>query len=316
MAMAARRLDREIEKGKFQRRNAPDREALDASLYTPIAAAALPIILQWRRKLSAWTLALDSTRVAMSIFATPAGVAAATGVEGRATAEMGGGAVMAYDLTSEFRRPVPLALAAVAIIGWLLVAYFASEVSDVQNQMHDALARAEKARETMAADLQNLQKAAGDLADVQKQLNEARSALGEATAARNAAQNDLAGLNKQIAEARLAASGASDEAKAKAGELQAVQGKLKAASDQLAAIQPQVDNLSAERDKVAKAVDQAKTTLADLQQQRDSLAKEIAEAKSQLADIKQQGEAANRALAEAQSKLQATQKQIEDQQKQ
>ena len=68
---------------------------------------------------------------------------------------------MAYDLSSEFRRPLPLALAAVAVIGWLLVAYFASEVADVQSQMHDALARAEKARESMAADLQNLQRASG-----------------------------------------------------------------------------------------------------------------------------------------------------------
>jgi chromosome segregation ATPase len=223
---------------------------------------------------------------------------------------------VAYDLSSEFRRPVSLALVAVAIIGWLLVAYFASEVSDVQSQLHDALARAEKARETMAADLQNLQKASGDLADVQKQLNDAKSALGEATAARTAAQNDFVGLTKQITEARLAASGAGDEAKAKAGALQAIVDKLKAASDQLASIQPQVDNATAERDKDLKAVDQAKEALVGLQHESESLAKAVAEAKSQLADLRQQDEAADKALADAQAKLQATQKQIDDQQQQ
>ncbi len=93
---------------------------------------------------------------------------------------------MAYDLSNEIRRPVPLALAAVAVIGWLLVAYFASQVSDVQNEMHDALGRAEKARETMAADLQNLQKASGSLADVEKQMNDAKDAIAEAAAARGA----------------------------------------------------------------------------------------------------------------------------------
>ena len=65
---------------------------------------------------------------------------------------------MAYNVSDDFRRPVPLALAAVAILGWLLVAYFSSQVSAVQNDMHDALNRAEQAREGMAADLQNLQK--------------------------------------------------------------------------------------------------------------------------------------------------------------
>src|SRR5579872_6898749 len=86
---------------------------------------------------------------------------------------------MAYDLSSEIRRPVPLAFAAVAVIGWLLVAYFASQVSDVQSQMHESLNRAEKARESMAADYQNLQKAAGTLADVEKQMNDAKTALSE-----------------------------------------------------------------------------------------------------------------------------------------
>jgi septal ring factor EnvC (AmiA/AmiB activator) len=208
-----------------------------------------------------------------------------------ATAERGvdGEASVAYDLSSEIRRPVPLALAAVAVIGWLLVAYFASQVSDVQSQLHDALGRAEKARETMAAELQNLQKSSGDLADVKTQLNDAKAALAEAKAARMAARSDLDGLDKQIAEERLAASGASDEAKAKAGDLQAIQDKLKAADDQLAAVQPQVDADTTERDKILKAVDQAKATLSDLQQRDDSLTKSVADAKSQLADLKQQG---------------------------
>ena len=69
---------------------------------------------------------------------------------------------MAYDLTDDFRRPVTLALAALAIVGWLLVSYFWSQAADVRVQMDDALRRAEPAREGIAADLQNLQKAAGD----------------------------------------------------------------------------------------------------------------------------------------------------------
>ena len=39
---------------------------------------------------------------------------------------------MAYSIGDDFRRPVPLALAAIAIIGWLLVAYYSSRVAAVQ----------------------------------------------------------------------------------------------------------------------------------------------------------------------------------------
>jgi hypothetical protein len=66
---------------------------------------------------------------------------------------------MAYKISDEFRRPAPLALATVAIVGWLLVAYFSSRVSAVQSEMNEAVNRAEHAREGVAADLQDLQKA-------------------------------------------------------------------------------------------------------------------------------------------------------------
>ena len=101
---------------------------------------------------------------------------------------------MAYKITDEFRRPAPLALAAVAIVGWVLVAYFSSRVSTVQSKMSDAINRAEHAREGMAADLQDLQKALGSLTEVQKQAEEAKIALSKATAARSASQNELTDL--------------------------------------------------------------------------------------------------------------------------
>src|SRR3984957_21069321 len=108
---------------------------------------------------------------------------------------------MAYNVSDDFRRPVPLALAAVAILGWLLVAYFSSQVSAVQGDMHDALNRAEHAREGMAADLQNLQKASGSFTEVQKQAEDAKIVLSEATAARALAQSERAVLCKKIKEA-------------------------------------------------------------------------------------------------------------------
>jgi len=52
---------------------------------------------------------------------------------------------MAYDAGDEFRRPVPLALAGVAIIGWLLAAFLWSQASQTQSQMTESLRAAERA---------------------------------------------------------------------------------------------------------------------------------------------------------------------------
>ena len=73
---------------------------------------------------------------------------------------------MANSAAEDLMRPAPLALAAVAIVGWLLVGYFSSRASEAQTQMREAVSAAESARTAMAADLQNFQKASGSLADM------------------------------------------------------------------------------------------------------------------------------------------------------
>src|ERR1700690_4058373 len=99
---------------------------------------------------------------------------------------------MAESPQNEFTRPIPLGLAALAIVGWLLVAYFWSQTSDLHAQLDDGLKRAEVARQGLAADLQNLQKSAGTVADLKKQADDAQKALTEAASARASAQNELA----------------------------------------------------------------------------------------------------------------------------
>src|SRR5271168_4463554 len=131
--------------------------------------------------------------------------------------------------SNDFNRPIVMALAAVAVVGWLLVAYFWSQSSDLHAQLDDGLKRAEVARQGLAADLQNLQKSAGTAADLKKQADDAQKALTEAASARASAQNELAELTKQVNEAKLAVSGAQEEAGAKARDLEAVEAKLKPA---------------------------------------------------------------------------------------
>jgi chromosome segregation ATPase len=193
---------------------------------------------------------------------------------------------MAYDVSDDFRRPVPLALAALAIVGWLLVSYFWSQAADVRTQMDDALRRAELAREGMAADLQNLQKAAGTAADLDKQAKDAQKALADAVAARAGAQNEIADLTKRISEAKLAASGAQEEANAKGRDLQSIEARLKSGTDQLNTVEGQIAEAQAQFADLQRRSDDATRTLADLQakiqaaqQALDAAAKEQDEAK-------------------------------------
>ena len=154
---------------------------------------------------------------------------------------------MALSADEDFRRPVTLALTGVALIGWILAAYLWSQASRTQEEMTVSLHAAEKAREALAADLQNLQKAAGTAADLKVQATEAEKALSEASAARASAQNELADLTKQINDAKLAISGAQEEASAKSRDLQSVDARLKEETDRLAGLQSQDQELATEQ---------------------------------------------------------------------
>lgn len=114
---------------------------------------------------------------------------------------------MAYGTGDELRRPVSLALAGVAIIGWLLAGFLWTEASRSQRQLTESLNAAEQARASLASDLQNLQKLAGTAAELKTQAASAEKALSDASAARASAQNELADLTKQISDAKLAISG-------------------------------------------------------------------------------------------------------------
>jgi hypothetical protein len=73
---------------------------------------------------------------------------------------------MANETGNELRRPIPLALAGIAAIGWLSAVYVWWQASETESQIATSLHAAEQARESLAADLQKLQKTAGAAADL------------------------------------------------------------------------------------------------------------------------------------------------------
>src|SRR5271168_2421495 len=185
------------------------------------------------------------------------------------------GCVMEDVRSESSGRPVALALACVAAVGWLIAAAVWWQSSQTQSELNDSLTAAERARESLASDLQNLQKTAGTAADLKKQAADAEKALSDASAARASAQNELADLTKQISDARLAISGAQEETSAKTRDLQAVDARLKDESDREAALQSEEQVLSAEQSRLQGDVDAGRKALADAQTQAASAQKEF-----------------------------------------
>ena len=153
---------------------------------------------------------------------------------------------MADESDAESHRLVSLALAGLAAVGWLAAGFMWWQGAQTQSWLTDQMMAAEKARESLASDLQNLQKTAGAAADLKKQAADAEKALSDASAARASAQNELADLTKQISDAKLAISGAQEEASAKTRDLQTVDARLKDENDHVAALQSEINSSTAE----------------------------------------------------------------------
>lgn len=167
------------------------------------------------------------------------------------------------------------ALAVLVAVGWLAAGLIWWQGAQTRSQLTDQVTAAEKARESLASDLQNLEKKAGSAADLKKRAAAAEKALSDASAARASAQNELADLTKQIGDAKLAVSGAQEEASAKARDLQAVDARLKDETDHMAALQSGEQTLSAEETRLQGQVDAARKALADAQAQTEAARREF-----------------------------------------
>ena len=164
-------------------------------------------------------------------------------------------------------RPILLASAALAVVGWLAAGFVWWQGSRAQSNLTEQLAAADRARESLAADLQNLEKTAGAAAELKKQAADAEKALADASTARASAQNELADLTRQISDARLVISGAQEEASAKTRDLQAVDSRLKDENDRVAALQSQDQTLSGEQP-VCRAMSMLRARLSPMLRRR------------------------------------------------
>ena len=81
---------------------------------------------------------------------------------------------MADESDEQSWRPILLALTALAAVGWLAAAFVWWQGAQAQSYLTEQLSAAERAGESLASDLQNLEKTAGTAAELKKQAAERR----------------------------------------------------------------------------------------------------------------------------------------------
>ena len=162
------------------------------------------------------------------------------------------------DPLREFARPVPLALTAIAAIGWLVAAYFWAQSVGLRADYDEAQRNWETARSQLVGQLQELQQAVGSAADLRKQLDEGRKALDDAVSQRTTAQSELAHVARQIDEIELGLATEGDQLESRTALLKDVNANLAAAQNELA-------DLATRKAALEGDIAQAQAALADAQ---------------------------------------------------
>jgi CHASE3 domain sensor protein len=103
---------------------------------------------------------------------------------------------MFVDVGAEFRRPVPLALAIVAGLGWLLALALWWSASTARASYEERIRGLEIARQSLAAELEEQRRAAGTVAELRRRAADARDTFNRAFQERERAQAQLATLQK------------------------------------------------------------------------------------------------------------------------
>jgi hypothetical protein len=98
---------------------------------------------------------------------------------------------MAIDLRSELRRPVSLALAGLALVGWILFLIVLVSLSQENSQARDQVVQLQTSEARLRGELETQRRASGSLADLQARITAAEQAVSQAGRAREEAQAPL-----------------------------------------------------------------------------------------------------------------------------
>ena len=95
---------------------------------------------------------------------------------------------MAIDLGTEFRRPVTIALAAAALLGWIVVIALGVSANSQKTRFRTQTQQAQAMNQQLASELASERQAAGTLSDLQAKITAAQGQLNQLNQTRDQAQ--------------------------------------------------------------------------------------------------------------------------------
>jgi hypothetical protein len=94
---------------------------------------------------------------------------------------------MAQNVAAQLKRPLPLALAAAAVLGWILVIVLLVSRSSLESDLTARIEESEAARAAFATQLREQQQAAGTLEEIRSATAALEAQLAELNARREQA---------------------------------------------------------------------------------------------------------------------------------
>jgi len=170
---------------------------------------------------------------------------------------------MAIDVQGEFRRPLPLILASIAVLGWLVAGYSMWRASA---ESTEAAAQIRQLETKVAAGQAALEKAARDGADAAKALQ----------AALDKANHDLAATQAKVAEAQSAIEKAGHERDDALTRLRAAQQDTAQSQAKVGDLQAALDKAHEDQGNVAKQLDAARQQVTETQARLTAAEQELA----------------------------------------
>jgi len=198
---------------------------------------------------------------------------------------------MSQDWKSEFMRPLPMSLAALAAVGWLVVLIVLVTGATTRSELRADYEASEAARGALQDELDQRRRSAARLEDIAAEVESREQVLADVAASQNAAQAELAAIESEIATNRTRLdeqAAAARDAEAEAKRLQAE--TARAAEEnaaQKAALEEAIAGLQARRDELATDVSSAEAHRAALQTEITDLAATLAARGEELAALEQ-----------------------------
>lgn len=212
---------------------------------------------------------------------------------------------MASNFGAEMRRPLPVALALLAAIGWIAAIVLGISRASVERHLTAEITSGQAARVELANQLEAERSAAGELSEIQNRIASANAEHAALTGQREAVQAELVATQSSLAELQ-------QLVEQRRSELAAAETRAEALNQQIEAHQAQVQDLQTrtgertqELSDVGQRLEGARAQEAQTRNTVSQLTQEAARLASDVSQAEQRAQQAREAEAGVQEQLEA-----------